>query len=76
MTIKSLAEELEIIDQTMAELDDRRTAIINQMANSSEPHDLPSNVLRFPARVTVKSPPRSSDGGWPPGSDATTPDLE
>jgi hypothetical protein len=67
MTMKSLTEELEIIDQTMAELDDRRAAIINRMADSSDRHNLPSNVLQFPGRVTVRRSPKGSSGDWPPG---------
>ena len=76
MIDKSLTEELEIIDQTMAELDDRRSAIINRMADSSDHQDPPSNVIQFPTRVKVNSAPRSSTGDCRPELDATTPDLE
>jgi hypothetical protein len=75
MTIESLTEELDIIDQTMAELDDRRTVIINRMADSSDRHDLPSNVLQFPGRVQVRRSSRGASGDWLK-SNATAPDME
>jgi hypothetical protein len=53
MTIKSLTEELAIIDQTMRELDDRRTRISNQLNFPAVRNHLPSNVLQFPERITV-----------------------
>ena len=72
MTIKNLAEELEIIDQTMAELDDRRTEIINRI---SDRHDLPSNVLQFPGQVQVRRSYRGASDDWPQ-SNATARDAE
>jgi hypothetical protein len=72
--MKSLTEELEIIDQTMAELDDRRTTIINRLADSSDRHNLPSNVLQFPGRVSVRRSPRGAAVDWPLGSKAVPTD--
>jgi hypothetical protein len=62
MTTRSLTEELEIIDQTMAELDDRRAEIVRRIVDAPERNDLPSNVLRFPDRVSVKRSPREAGG--------------
>jgi hypothetical protein len=66
--MKILTEELEIIDQTMAELDDRRVVIVRRIVDATERHDLLTNVLQFPGRISVRRSPCDAGADWPGGS--------
>ena len=53
MTTKSLNEQLDKIDQEMATLDDRRSALIHRMSNPPSQTRGASNILRFPTHIKV-----------------------
>ena len=54
MTTKNLNEQLDEIDQEMATLDDRRTALIRRISNSTLRRRDSSKILESPGRVTVR----------------------
>lgn len=53
MSAYKLQDELDMIDEAIAKLEDRRTNIIAQMNRTSLHKQDPSKVLTFPGRVTV-----------------------
>ena len=67
MNSKNLQNELEQIDAAIAELEDRRTCLINRMTCISG-KDVSIKVLHFPGRVSETRPPRGSAEDWPKGS--------
>lgn len=54
MTTKNLNEQLDRIDQAMANLDDRRSALIHRISNSASRNHNSSKVIEFPTRITVR----------------------
>jgi hypothetical protein len=71
---RTLYEELEIIDEALAELEERRTNLVNRIESSISKCGS-SNVLSFPNRVTVRRLLRGSTD-WPQGSKAKSPVIE
>jgi hypothetical protein len=68
MNTKKMHHELEMIDGAIAELEERRTELINRIDNFNSRKRGSSRVLQFPSRVTVKRAPRGSATDWPRGS--------
>jgi hypothetical protein len=65
----TLNDELNVLDETIAELEGRRTELINRIANRvSDRGSLgrgSSNVLDFPNRIRVSKSPIESADDWP-----------
>jgi hypothetical protein len=75
MSSKNMHHELEMIDGAIAELEDRRTQLINQMSSPLRSHGL-AQILYFPDRILVRRSPRGSGDDWPKGLNATSPDKD
>jgi hypothetical protein len=76
MNSKKLHDQLEMIDGAIAELEERRTELINRINDFNSRKRGSSKVLQFSSRVTVKRSPRGSDDDWPKGLDAKSPDKD
>ena len=68
MKKRTLYQELEIVDAALAELEERRTNIINRIDNATSERGS-SKILQFPGRVIVKRSSRRSNADWPRGSE-------
>jgi hypothetical protein len=76
MNSKKMHDQLEMIDGAIAELEERRTELINRIDNFNSRKRGSSRVLQFSSRVTVKRAPRGSATDWPRGSEASSPDKD
>ena len=76
MKKRTLYEELAIVDGALAELEERRTNIVNRIDAGNSRERGSSKVLSFPNRVAVISSPRGFDDDWPKGSKAKALDKE
>jgi hypothetical protein len=60
----TLDDELHVIDETIFELEGRRTDLICRIANRVNERGS-SKVLDFPNRIRVSKSPIESDDDWP-----------
>jgi hypothetical protein len=72
MNNKKMHDQLEMLDEAIAELEGCRTELINRMSSSSCDHGL-AKILHFPGSVSVRRSPRGSTTRWPKGSEAKPP---
>jgi hypothetical protein len=75
LSLWNLHEELSKIDQELAQLEERRSQIINRMSGLDTPKGGPSNVIHFPTCITVRDSPTESADDWPRRSKPKSSDL-
>jgi hypothetical protein len=49
----TLGDQLEVVDETIAQLERRRTEIIHRMYDANAPASAVGNLLQFPNRASV-----------------------
>jgi hypothetical protein len=75
----TLDDELNVLDETIAELEGRRTELINRITNRVSDRASSgrgsSNVLDFPTRIRVSKSPIESADDWPVRTKPKSQDL-
>jgi hypothetical protein len=73
MSIRSLEQELDRIDEAFKQLEERRTAVVRRLEKSSSGEQSPTNLILFPETRTVTVIRRTSTI-WPMGTSAQAED--